>query len=150
MIVPARAAARNGLSRRQLLSRLCGVGLLGLAAATAGCGLPDPTALTREVMGQAQQATGSTPPPKVLRWVTPIPALTPEEARKEIASFDDSLAVGWAQMLAPWKAQHPDITLVHQVVSPDELTQQQLALAQSDNPVDLAYTDVGYELGLAG
>lgn len=124
--------------------------MLALAAATTGCGIPNPTALTREVMGQAQQATGSTPPPKVLRWVTPIPALTPQEARKEIASFDDSIAVGWAQMLAPWKAQHPDITLVHQVVSSDQLTQQQLALAGGDSPVDLAYTDVGYQLGQAG
>ncbi|HEX5415256.1 MAG TPA: extracellular solute-binding protein, partial [Chloroflexota bacterium] len=44
----------------------------------------------------------------------------------------------------------PDITLTHQVVTADQLTQQQLALARGDSPIDLAYTDVGYELGQAG
>jgi|GEM_PF-5164532 len=148
-MIPPRAAPER-LSRRRLLSRLSGLGLFGLAAATSGCGVPNPSALVRGFMGQAQQATGAAPPPKVLRWVTPIPQLTPVEARKEITSFADSLAIGWARMLGPWQTQHPDITIIHQVVAPSDLTQQQLALAGSDTPIDLAYTDVGYQLGQAG
>jgi multiple sugar transport system substrate-binding protein len=142
------------LSRRRLLSRLTRAGFAGLVAASvAGCGssgLPSPRGLVQGVFGQAQQATGTAPQPRLLTWVTPIPSLD-VNATPVVGTAPDRLVLqGWDQMLGPWKATHPSITLVHQVVPAEKLTDQQLALAKSGAAVDVAYTDSGRDLGAAG
>ena len=140
------------LSRRRVLSRLAGVSLTGLFA--MGCStashIPSPSTVVQNVLGQAQQATGAAPPPRVLRWITPIPELDPNLGSSVANSPDRQRQLGWAQMLGPWKATHPSITLVQQVVEPASLTAQQLAVAQSQTPADIAYTDWGLFLGEAG
>ncbi len=144
------------LSRRRLLARvasLAGVGLAGLIA--GGCTAlprvpaPDLSALAHEVVGQAQQSAGAAPPPSVLQWFTPIapPAQTLESAPTGSPSWN--AAMGWSQILERWKASHPEITLVHRVAPPDDLTRQEIAAARAGEAGDVAYTDWGCVLGEA-
>jgi multiple sugar transport system substrate-binding protein len=143
-------SASTPLSRRRLLARLGSLGLVGLAATACGpVQLPSPAGLERQVLGQAQRATGAAPPPNQLQWVTPIPPPADVLATPGPPSPARDQAKGWAQMLDPWQASHPSITLVQQVVPPDQLTQQQLAIAHSSSPADVAYTDWGRTLGEA-
>ena len=139
-------------SRRQILRHLAAAGGLSLAGFTGvGCGLrpPDPSGMFQGIAGQARQATGSAPPPKQLHWITPISA--PADALAAARSdADRSQAVGWQRMLDPWKAGHPDITLVHHFIAPADLLNRQTVLAKSGGPADVAYTDSGGVLGQAG
>ena len=145
----------SALSRRSLLIRLGNLSLLGMVGATvSGCSLPNPRAevtnLYNQFVGQAQQAAGTVPPPKVLEWITPIPPPQETLARATTGSPEWNQAMGWAQILDQWKAAHPDISLVHHVTSPADLTKTQLAAAKSGNPGDVAYTNWGRILGKAG
>ena len=151
----ARATAgRETLSRRRLLSRVTGFALVGLSVLTTACGpkvhLPSPGDLYQQAIGQAQQAAGTTPPPKVLNWVTPIPPPSETLAQATSGTPTWNQAMGWQRMLDPWKASHPDITLVHYVVNASDLTKQQIAAAANGSPGDVAYTDTGRTLGEAG
>lgn len=148
--LPQGPPAARPLSRRGLLSRLTSLGFVGLGAAMTGCHAPSLPSLMQEVVGQARQATGATPPAKILHWVTPIPPLDPDRSRQAVETYAQSQAIGWAQMLAPWRAAHPEITVEHEVVAAEALTKRQLALAESDSPIDVAYTDWAYVLGEAG
>ena len=140
-------------SRRWLLGRLAGLGAASLAGAVAtACGgpfaVPDPRALVGDALGQAQQATGAAPVPKLLHWITPIPPPNETLAANPIGS-SRVRAQGWAATLDPWKAAHPEIRLVHHIAAFDDLTPQQLAAAKSGSPADVAYTDAGRTLGEA-
>ena len=157
------------LSRRQMLVRLSALGLtVALGATVSGCGGPtvsiDPQRIVKEVLGQAQQATGSAPVPKLLRWITPIQSLRPPATDSgtpatgatptRVPSPTPGTATlrdqGWAAMLNAWQDANPTITLVHQVVSDERLSEAQIATAASNEPCDLAYTDSGQTLGTAG
>jgi len=144
----------SALSRRRFLARLTGLGLAGLAGvAASGCGsrvpLPDLKGLVNRALGQAQQAAGSTPPPRVLRWFTPILPPSQTLATAQTGSPAWNTAMGWAQMLDQWTSTHPDITLTYHVVAADQLTDQQIAASQGGDPGDVAYTDWGRTLGEA-
>jgi ABC-type glycerol-3-phosphate transport system substrate-binding protein len=157
------------LSRRRLLARLGTLGLsAALGAAVTACGgskiYVDPQKMVRDFLGQAQQATGAAPVPKLLRWVTPIQSLrvpaadvgtptslaTPTPLPSPTPGTATVRQLGWAAMLNPWQDSHPSITLVHQVVADERLTEVQLALTASDEAGDLAYTNWGQTLGAAG
>jgi ABC-type glycerol-3-phosphate transport system substrate-binding protein len=144
------------LSRRRLLARVGNLGFAGLASLlTAGCAAPikirtpDLSAVVRDVVGQAQQATGSAPPPKVLQWFTRIPPPSQMLQSSPTGSPSWNEAMGWAQILDRWKAAHPAITLVHRVVSAADMTQQEIAASTAGEPCDVAYTDWGRALGEA-
>src|SRR5439155_1750912 len=81
-------------------------------------------------------------------WITPIPPPNETLAANPIGS-SRVRAQGWAAILDPWKAAHPEIGLVHHIAAFDDLTPQQLAAAKSGSPADVAYTDAGRTLGEA-
>jgi ABC-type glycerol-3-phosphate transport system substrate-binding protein len=139
---------------------------VGATVTACGGGRPafDPQKAVKDFLGQAQQATGSAPVPKLLRWITPIVSLRPPATDQGTPSASATPTpvptptpgnatvreLGWAAMLNPWQDSHPSITLVHQVVPDDKLTEKQIAVAQSDEQCDVAYTDWGQILGKAG
>lgn len=142
------------LSRRRLLTRAASLGVAGLAGLiTAGCAAPtwvhqlDPSALVQKALGQAQQAAGAAPPPRVLEWFTTVPVPSTTLATVPTGSPAWNEAMGWAQILDRWKAAHPDLTLVHRVASADEILDKQIAAAASGDPGDVASTDWGRLLG---
>ncbi|HLH75063.1 MAG TPA: extracellular solute-binding protein [Chloroflexota bacterium] len=142
------------MSRRRLLASIAKLGVIGLASVTtAGCGpairLSRVADLYQQAIGQAKRATGATPPPKRLEWFTPIPDPSEILARAPSGSPTWNQAMGWQRMLDPWKASHPDITLVYHVAAASDLTKQQIAAAATGSPGDVAYTDVGSTLGKA-
>lgn len=142
-------------SRRRLLGRLATLGATSLAAALAAACRPadrlsDVRVIARELLGQAQQATGVAPPPRALVWFTPIPPPSQTLAVAPTGSPAWNEAMGWQKILDRWKAAHPDIPLSHRVAPTTDLTRQQIAAAQSGNPGDVAYTDWGRLLGEAG
>lgn len=128
------------------------VGLAGVVS--TGCAppiqLPDVGGLVHQALGQAQQAAGNTPPPKVLTWFTLIPPPSQTLTSVQTGSPAWNEAMGWSQILDRWKAAHPDISLVHRVAPADTLTQQEIAAAIGGDPGDVAYTDWGRLLGEAG
>ena len=161
--------ASTPLSRRRLLARLATLGLTAaVGASVTACGGPtvtiDPQKIAKDFLGQAQQATGSAPVPKLLRWITPIRSLRPpatDSGTPSVAATPTPLPsptpgttavrdLGWAAMLNPWQDSNPTITLVHQVVSDSQLVDLQIKTAASADPSDLAYTDGGQTLGNAG
>jgi multiple sugar transport system substrate-binding protein len=140
------------VSRRRFLAQVASA---GLATAVGGCSAirpPDVPSLLHGALGQAQPTTAEAPAPRLLHWITPIPS--PERAAtptpSPLSPIGRSQILGWSEMLVPWQATHPGITLTPEVVPADSVTEKQLAAARSDNPVDVAYTDWGYLLGQAG
>lgn len=147
-----RATKSEVLSRRRLLGRAAAVATLGALGPTlTGCGprLPRPSDVFQRLAGSAQQATGAAPPPKQLRWVTPIPPRSDTSGTIQDESTRGRFE-GWWRMLDLWKKAHPSITLVHHVVGEADLTRTTLELARSGGPADVAYTDWGATLGQAG
>ena len=151
---PSYRGESTALSRRRFLGLLTTLGVTALAGLlTDGCSAPiqppDPSALVHQFLGQAQEAAGSTPPPKVLAWFTPIPEPSKTLQSAQTGSPEWNTAMGWSQILDRWKAAHPDITLIHRVVADADLTDRQIAAARAGDPGDVAYTDWGRFLGEA-